>query len=195
MMKPVLFAVLAVLGAAASGSAHADAPASMAGQAPLVTPLHDTDIDYAMTDPNGQQMHQRMRWSSALWRQRIDPQGSATFMLTDYRNHKLMVLDSTAHTATVMSAPGASFAAPGTPALGSWKKLGGSTVAGLPCTVWESADTEKQPTDFCYTDDGLMLRASHGGRLIVQALSVSHAQQPAALFDPPPGYRRNDAAH
>lgn len=51
--------------------------------------------------------------------------------------------------------------------------------------IWESLDTNKLPTDFCYTADGLLLGATQGGRLVVQAASVSRAAQADALFDPP----------
>ncbi|WP_155723279.1 hypothetical protein [Gluconobacter potus] len=173
-------------------SAPVPAPAPEPGSAPLVTPLHDADIDYVLTGPSGQRLHQRMRWTSALWRQRVEPEGSATMMLTDYRTHTLMVLDGTNHTATVVSAPGEGFSAPGTPASGSWRRLGQGRIAGEACTIWESADSDRHPTTFCYTDDGLMLGAVHDGKPVVEAVSVSHAPQPVEIFDPPPGYHRVD---
>ncbi|GBR44886.1 hypothetical protein [Gluconobacter roseus] len=188
-------AVCLLLGAVFGSAAKADVPSVTPPpvQAPLVTPLHDADIVYVLTGPNGQHLHQRMRWTSALWRQRVEPEGSATIMLTDYRTHTLMVLDSTNHTATVTSAPGSdSFATPGTPAAGFWRNLGQGRIAGEPCTIWESADSDSQTTAFCYTDDGLMLGATHGGRPVLEAVSVSRVPQPVEIFDPPPGYHRVD---
>ncbi|KXV32541.1 hypothetical protein [Gluconobacter thailandicus] len=169
--------------------------AHAADTAPYVTPMHDADIDYVMVGPGGQHLHQRMRWSAKLWRQRVDPEGAATVMLTDYRTHKLMVLDTTAKSATVTGAPGDSFSAPGTLAPGGWKQVGPATIAGESCMIWESLDTNKLPTDFCYTADGLLLGATQGGRLVVQAASVSRAAQADALFDPPEGYHRVDSGH
>lgn len=166
-----------------------------ADTAPYVTPMHDADIDYVMVGPNGQHLHQRMRWSAKLWRQRVDPEGAATVMLTDYRTHRLMVLDTTAKSATVTEAPGDSFSAPGTPAPGTWKQVGPATIAGEACMIWESVDTNKLPTDFCYTTDGLLLGATQGGRLVVQAASVSRAGQADDLFDPPEGYHRINPKH
>ncbi|GBR07990.1 hypothetical protein [Gluconobacter frateurii] len=163
--------------------------------APYVTPMHDADIDYVMVGPGGQHLHQRMRWSAKLWRQRVDPEGAATVMLTDYRTHRLMVLDTTAKSATVTEAPGDSFSAPGTVAPGGWKQVGPATIAGESCMIWESLDTNKLPTDFCYTTDGLLLGATQGGRLVVQAASVSRAAQADELFDPPEGYHRIDPKH
>ena len=163
--------------------------------APFVTPMHDADIDYVMVGPGGQHLHQRMRWNSQMWRQRVDPEGASTVMLTDYRLHRLMVLDTTLKTSTVTEAPGESFSAPGTPAPGAWKQVGPATIAGEPCVIWEAADTDNKPTDFCYTADGLLLGATQSGRLVVQAASVNRASQPAELFDPPAGYHRIDPKH
>ncbi|WP_346266666.1 hypothetical protein [Neokomagataea anthophila] len=160
--------------------------------APYVTPSVDADIDYVMNGPNGAKLHQRMRWSAALWRQRVELEGSATVMLTDYRNHRLMVLNTADHSATVVPAPGSSFTPPGVSAPGVWHQIGPATIAGQACTVWESGDNVKQPTDFCYTTDGLLLGATQGGRLVVQAHSVERKAQDTALFDPPLGYHRQD---
>ncbi|MBS1083214.1 hypothetical protein [Gluconobacter kondonii] len=191
-------AVCLLMGAVVGFSAKADVPATPAplqAQAPFVTPLHDVDIDYVLTGPAGQHLHQRMRWTSTSWRQRIEPEGSATVMLTDYRTHILMVLDGTKRTATVMPAPGGSFAAPGTPAAGSWRRMGQGRIAGEACTIWESADTDRHPTTFCYTEDGLMLGAVHDGKPVVEAVSVSRSPQPLDVFDPPPGYHRVESPH
>ncbi|GBR70118.1 hypothetical protein GKA01_00570 [Gluconobacter kanchanaburiensis NBRC 103587] len=175
---------------AASPSASADS------EAPFVTPLHDADITYVLTTgPSGGHLRQRMRWTSALWRQRVETEGSATVMLTDYRTHTLMVLDRTNHTATVTPAPGTGFAAPGTPATGTWRRVGQGHIAGEACTIWDSVDSDSRLTTFCYTDDGLMLGAVHGGKPVVEAVSVSRAPQPVMIFDPPPGYHRADLPH
>lgn len=194
-------AVCLMMAAICGSSAKADVPAALVQgpvqdpiDAPLVTPMHDVDIDYVLTGSSGQHMHQRMRWTSALWRQRVEPEGSATIMLTDYRTHTLMVLDSTNHTATVTSAPGGSFASPGTRAAGSWRRLGQGRIAGEACTIWDSADSDSHLTTFCYTDDGLMLGAVHDGKPVVEAVSVSRVPQPAEIFDPPPGYHRIDSS-
>ncbi|MBS1090189.1 hypothetical protein JK208_01000 [Gluconobacter sp. Dm-74] len=190
--------VCLLMEAVAGFSAKADVlatPAPLQAQAPLVTPLHDADIDYILTGPAGQHLHQRMRWTSTSWRQRIEPEGSATVMLTDYRTHILMVLDGTKRTATVMPAPGGSFAAPGTPAAGLWRRMGQGRIAGEACTIWESADTDRHPTTFCYTEDGLMLGAVHDGKPVVEAVSVSRSPQPLDVFDPPPGYHRVESPH
>lgn len=160
--------------------------------APYVTPSVDADIDYVMNGPKGVKLHQRMRWSSGMLRQRVELEGSATVMLTDYRNHRLMVLNTTDHSATVVPAPGDSFTPPGVPAPGKWHQIGPASIAGQACIVWESGDSAKQPTDFCYTADGLLLGATQGGRLVVQAHSVRRIAQDAALFEPPLGYHRQD---
>lgn len=193
------FALLLI---ASAGVAHAQVmetspPVASAsgGIAPLVTPLHDADITYRLAGHGDVQLHQRMRWTSATWRQRIDPEGSATIMLTDYKVHKLMVLNTADHSVALTEAPGGAFSAPGTPASGSWRKVGPAVIAGEACTIWESADTDNHPTDFCYTDDGLLLGATQSGRLVVQAVSVARVPQDPQLFEPPEGYHRIESGH
>ncbi len=70
-------------------------------------------------------------------------------------------------------------------------------MAGLDCTVWNL--TGKQGTgSACITADGVVLRADGqarregSGRL--EATSVAYGPQPAALFEPPPGFQRMDLA-
>ncbi|GBR53193.1 hypothetical protein AA106555_1203 [Neokomagataea thailandica NBRC 106555] len=191
------FALGLALGLSGVGMCHAaEQSASVQSASPLsapyVTPGVDADIDYVMNGPKGQKMHQRMRWSAALLRQRVELEGSATVMLTDYRNHKLMVLNTVDHSATVVAAPGDSFTPPGVSAPGEWRQVGPAVIAGQQCIVWESGDNAKQPTDFCYTADGLLLGATQGGRLVVQAHSVTRSPQDTSLFDPPLGYHRQD---
>ncbi|QDH18027.1 hypothetical protein E3D00_06620 [Swingsia samuiensis] len=187
-MKKV-FGLALISGVAFSGALKAQTPT-----APMVTPMVDVDITYMVVGPQGQHLHQRMRWNANLWRQRVDPEGLPSIMITDYRAHKLMVLDTQAHTAVVSVAPGDGLTAPGVPASGSWKQVGPATIVGQPCMIWESVDTDKQPTDFCYTTDGLLLGATQGGRLVVQASSVNRVAQSPDLFDPPLGYHRIDPA-
>lgn len=158
---------------------------------PLVTPLSDAEVDYVLVAPGGQTIHQHMRWSARLERQRVEMEDSATVMLTDYRLRALMVLDTTRRTATVTEAPGHP-APPGAPAPGQWTRLGASSVAGQDCVLWRGADSDGQPGDFCYTADGLLLSASRSGQVLLRAQSVSRAAQAESLFDPPPGYRRAD---
>lgn len=163
---------------------------AQAADAPLVTPLVDSDVTYRMTAPNGSVMHQRMRWSARHWRQRLDIDGAATYMVSDYKTHVMVVFDRTHQTATVSGSPSASFLAPGTPAGGVWRKTGSALqVAGQSCTVWESEDTDRQAADVCYTDDGLLLQATRGGAVMLTAQAVSRDAISDEIFAVPSGFR------
>ncbi|AQS87416.1 hypothetical protein AA101099_2991 [Neoasaia chiangmaiensis NBRC 101099] len=164
-------------------------PALAENAAPLVTPLQDTDITYDIQAPDGHVLHQRMRWRSATWQQRIDPGDSATVMLTDYRAGRLQVVDLLHRTVTTMDVPLAQFAPPGVPAAGVWRKGNVEHVAGRDCTEWSGTDSEAQPGVFCYTTDGLLLGASRSGVHVVQAASIAQGPQAEAVFALPPGLK------
>ena len=67
-------------------------------------------------------------------------------------------------------------------------RVGADTVAGLACTQWRTTDTRGEQTLACTTDDGVMLRATAGGRVLMEAVSVSYTPQDQAVFALPPGY-------
>ncbi|GBR28325.1 hypothetical protein [Kozakia baliensis] len=163
--------------------------------APLVSPTQDSDITYQMTGPGGQTLHQRMRWNAEHWQQRLDPEGAGTYMLSDYKAHRLVVIDLAHNTKSVSGAPDQAFVPPGTPASGNWEREGGGSVAGQSCTHWRSTDTDGKLTDFCYTPDGLMLSATRDNVVMVQAVSVTRAPQNAAIFQESPKLREVQAAH
>lgn len=182
-------AVLAVLLAlSASRVAHAQA-----AETPFVTPQRDVDVTYVIAQPAeaaspgipGPVMTQRMRWSAALWRQRIDPPGAAV-MITDYRSHELLVIDPVRRQALRFPAPN-SVLPPGMRAAGSYVRLGERVVAGTPCTEWRTPDASGVPSQVCFTADGVMLRARRDAEVLVQAAQVRYAIQDPALFSLPPG--------
>ncbi|MCQ9156147.1 hypothetical protein [Acidomonas methanolica] len=179
-MKGVLGAVLLTLGAAA-GPALADAP--------LVTPLADTDVRYRIAGPGGTMLGQRMRWRSEGWLQRIDPEGSASFMVTDYRAGRLSVVDTAHRVVSTMDVPLASFAPPGVPAPGQWARAGVDHVAGLECTEWNGRDSDGRTTQFCYTADGVLLQAARDGVTMLRAVAVAHDPQDSGIFAVPSGFR------
>ena len=76
----------------------------------------------------------------------------------------------------------------------TFSKNGTDTVAGIACTLYDVSDRDGKAR-VCLTDDGVVLRvrgddAEHHTRL--EAIKVTYAEQPAALFEPPPGYRKVD---
>ncbi len=72
-------------------------------------------------------------------------------------------------------------------------RIGRATVAGLSCTQWQVSVPRGSGTA-CVTDDGVILRGEgedgrgHTGSIL--ATQVAFAQQPADLFEPPPGAQR-----
>jgi hypothetical protein len=71
-------------------------------------------------------------------------------------------------------------------------RTGSDTVAGLPCTVYQVVHHDVKG-EACLTDDGLLLRSrggSGGDQRMMEAVKVTYAPQPAALFAPPAGFRQ-----
>jgi len=193
------FRVLVFLGAmgAAWGvraaDAQAPAPPTASPSAPFVTPQQDVDILYAVPMPDGTNGGQRMRWSRAGLVQRVDLDGSATYMVTDYRARVLHVLDTRNHTQAQMAAPGGALTLPGEHPAGVFGSETDDTVAGEPCHWWRTADSDGQQARFCYAADGVLLAAQRGGVTIVRAVRVTRAPQDAGIFAMPEGYRRISA--
>lgn len=193
-----LAAAHAQQGGATQQQAAAPASAAEGADAPAITPSADVDVEYELASPQGDvSTRQRMRWQSATLRQRLDPDKSAVFMLTSWRDRTLSVVDMGRKRVSIMPVPGTQqLTPPGQPATtGSYARLGSSVVAGEQCTVWRTKDTDGHPTDACYTADGLLLQVAQGGQITVRALSVQRAAQPDSLFVIPPGLQQEAPAH
>ena len=67
-------------------------------------------------------------------------------------------------------------------------RRGQDQVAGLPCTEWETRDSQGQPALTCFTADGVMLRARRGAAVLAIATRVAYGPMDPALFNAPPGY-------
>ena len=175
---------------------------------PFVVPQRDVDVLYAIPAAgglatagaaaadgatNGAAVGQRMRFSADPARQRVDPPGSGTFMITDYAAGHLTVVQPQRRTAIVLPAPGPVLARHGVRAAGAYGRIGDRVVAGMPCTDWSTPDGAGTPSVVCLTDDGVMLRASQNGRVLLQAVRVTYAPQPAAVFAVPDGFRTEAA--
>ena len=167
---------------------------------PFVVPQRDVDVLYAIPAPAGQPraghvaaVGQRVRFAADPARQRVDPPGSGTYMITDYAARRLTVVQPEQHLVTVLPAPGASLAPHGVRADGAYRRLDSRTVAGTPCTDWSTRDQSGVESVVCLTDDGVMLQASQSGRLLLQAIHVVYAPQPANIFAVPDGFRTQAA--
>ena len=165
---------------------------ALAQEKPPTIPLRDVDVTYRMTQPGIVQpggarvLSQRMRWSLAAGKLRVDPPSPALYMIVDYKARRMAVVRPSERAVLDMSAAG-----PGLPVSpgGSFSRLGPEQVAGLACTDWQTLDTGGKAVVVCMTGDGVMLRASQDGAVLLEATSVSYATQDAAAFIPPEGFR------
>lgn len=163
---------------------------------PFVVPQRDVDVAYQMplpvpAHPGAAQaaITQRMRFSVAGARQRVDPPGNGTYMISDYAGGRLLVVEPVQRVATALPIPGGPIAAHGVRATGAYRRVGPQTIAGVPCTDWATRDDAGNESVVCLTGDGVLLRAMQAGHVLLQATQVSYALQPAALFLVPDGYR------
>ena len=164
-----------------------------AQERPMLTPSRDVDVVYMMVQadaPGGPRVvEERMRWASAAGKLRIDPPIPGMWMVMDTRTRRLTTVRegdrSVLEIESDVSMPGVAAAA-GT----TFRQRGADTVAGLPCTEWQTPDVTGAPTLACITADGVLLRASAGGRVLVEALRVRYVAADAAVFRIPQDYRK-----
>ncbi len=180
-MKPL--ALLAFLPVAFGAAAQ---------QQPVLIPSRDVDIVYMMVqaDARGARVvEERMRWAAGTGMLRVDPPTPGMWVVVDTRAKRMAtvrdgersVLEIDSTQAMPAPAPGAAFENSGT-----------DTVAGTPCTEWQTRDATGTPTLVCITADGVLLRAIATGRVLVEALHLAYVPQDAAVFRIPEGYRRID---
>jgi len=160
----------------------AQAPAPAPGPAalgPLAHPSRDVDVTYRMVRGD-RVLTERMRWQAATQRQRVDPPTEGLFIVIDYREGRMRTVRLSDKLVLDMAAPPTG--------AGSYVRQGEDQVAGLACTDWEAAATDGQATVACITADGVLLRATAGGRTLLSAASVDYAAQDPALFAVPDGF-------
>jgi hypothetical protein len=169
-------ALLALLAAPAGGRA---------GEGPALLPAHDVDITYDIPD-GARTLQQRMRWDVADRLLRVDPPDAGIYMIVDYAADRMQMVHNADR--SVLQMPASRLQLPGAGA-GGFTRAGQASVAGLDCTEWLTRDNSGQDSRICVTGDGVLLRASAGERVLLQARQVTFAAQPAAVFRPPSDYR------
>ncbi|MGI4975334.1 MAG: hypothetical protein ACRYG6_00165 [Janthinobacterium lividum] len=168
--------------------------AARAETPPLLIPTRDVDVVYRMPPPPGPAAPatsaaptQRLRWRVADRRLRVDPPGEGVFMIVDYAAHSMEMVEIGARQVIDMPPPPGLGAA--APSGARFERLGEASVAAASCTEWRTTDMQGSATTVCLTPDGVLLRASSGGRVMIEATRVSYAPQDAVLFLVPDGYR------
>lgn len=167
---------------------------ALAADAPVLIPARDVAVTYRMNQPGqsgGQLREQRMRWSAAMKRMRIDPPTPGLFVLIDYAAHRMDIVRDPERSFVEMDAPATLPGLGGTDSpAGRYARAGSDEVAGMACTDWSTRDTRGRATEICVTADGVLLRVRIDGRAQVEAARVSYAPQDAAQFQVPDGYTR-----
>jgi hypothetical protein len=171
---------LAALAAIAALPAWADPP-------PKLQPTRDVDVTYRVPVPGAgdASLLQRLRWSAARHAQRVDMPTSGNWMVLDFAHHRMTLVRDDSREVVDLPAP---LAADQPGAGAGFRRVGTDSAAGLPCTLWHMVDTRGAETLACYTDDGVLLRATSGNRTMMEAVSVTYAAQDPAIFDTPAGY-------
>ena len=167
------------------------ASAAQGQERPATSPLRDVDVTYRA----GQGVHaveQRSRFRAADQKLRLDTPTPGVYMIVDQRA-RTMAMVSDADRGVVEMPMAAAAAAPGGVGAGAFTRRGADQVAGLPCTEWETLDTQGQPTLACFTADGVLLRARRGAQVLVQATRVVYGPQDPAVFTPPAAYAHTAA--
>ena len=173
----------------ALAAAAALAAPALAQTMPALQPTRDVDVTYRVPLPGapGTFLLQRLRWSAAHRQQRVDLPSSGNWMVLDFAAHRMaLVHDDSREVLELPSPQGADQAGAGA----GYTRLAAATVAGLPCTEWRTVDTRGSETLACYTDDGVLLRATAGIRTLMEAVQVRYEPQAASVFQTPAGYTR-----
>jgi hypothetical protein len=157
--------------------------------APRLIPTRDVDVTYVV--PRGtQELTQRLRWTAALSRLRVDLPSPGLFTIVDYTTHRMTTVRANDRTAFDLPAPTAVLPTQGARPPADYRRIDTDRVAGQDCTDWETHDNAGQKTTVCITADGVLLRAKGEGGVMLSARTVSYATQDPALFQVPDGYAR-----
>lgn len=155
-------------------------------------PTRDVDVTYRVPVPGTPDtaLLQRLRFSATRHEQRVDLPTSGNWMVVDFATHRMqMVRDDTQEVLDLPAPLNADLPGGGA----GYTRQGPATVAGLLCTQWHTIDTRGQETLACYTEDGVLLRATAGTRTLMEAVSVHYVEQPAWIFDTPAAYSHQTA--
>ena len=174
--------------------------AAVAQDAPALRPTHDVAVVYrafGSPSPSGpEQDHTiRMAWGGRGQELRVEIDRLRTVALIDFRQQRVTMLVEPQRLALEFTLDPRLIPGFVIPADARITRAGTDTVAGQGCDVWHFTGWRGTGTA-CVTGDGLVLRAegtmANAGTGRVEAVSVAYGPQPAALFAPPPDYRRMD---
>lgn len=181
-MRRALLTLLVTMQAAAPAM-----PKAAEQDRPLTVPSRDVDVTYR-AGQGDRTVLQRSRWSAEARKMRLDTPTPGVYLIVDYSAHTLAMVSEPDRGVLDMPAPASGLPGQAVPGSGGFTRRGVGQVAGLPCTEWETADTQGQPTLACFTEDGVLLEARHGAQILVQATRVAYGVLDPAEFVVPPSF-------
>ena len=119
---------------------------------------------------------------------RLDTPTPGVYFIVDYLAHTLAMVSDRDRGVIDMPAPALGLPGQATPGRAGFVRRGAGQVAGLPCTEWETLDLEGKPTLACFTEDGVLLEARRGAKVLVQATRVDYGALNAAAFVVPASF-------
>jgi hypothetical protein len=153
---------------------------------PKLIPDRDVDITYRVNPADEPAFNQRVRWQGDTHLERVDGPRSAT-VIVDHTTHYEILLRPETHSYLKLAVPAGSNLYPNADIARTNK--GQAWVAGLPCTEWEwTAHEDNKTHSLCVTDDGVLLRETADGHIMLQAKSVKYRKLKPAIFTVPDNY-------
>ncbi len=170
----------------------------VAQEQPSMRPNRDVEVEYRSSglpqgpvDDPGRSV--TMRFSSKSSRIRIDGAEGRGYAILDIGTGRMIIVMAERKMYIDRPAdPGmvSMFQATNT----AFRKTGTDNVAGVPCTTYDATISERTG-QVCLTGDGVMLRAKSSQpdrNRVLEAVKVTYTEQPASLFETPPGYQKLD---
>ena len=179
MIRRALLTLLVATQAAAPRAAEQDRPLTM--------PSRDVDVTYR-AGQGDQVVLQRSRWSAEVRKMRLDTPTPGVYLIVDYLAHTLAMVSERDRGVLDMPAPAGGLPGQAVPGGAGFIRRGSGQVAGLPCTEWETVDTQGQSTLACFTEDGVLLQARRGTTVLVQATRVAYGALDATAFVVPTSF-------
>jgi hypothetical protein len=184
------------------GAMAASCSSAFAADLPLLRPNRDVAIVYRVEGTAGAkgapQSHTiRMFWGQDGEALRVELDAQPIVALVDFKHRRMAMLIGPRQVMVETKLDPALIPGFVLPAGAKAVRAGTDTVAGLGCAVWRMSGPRGSGTA-CVTDDGVVLRAdgsAEHGSGDLEAVSVTYAPQPAALFAPPAGFARMDLQH
>ena len=191
MVRGTVVGLCGIAMLAASGAARAEQ------DRPLLLPTHDVAVTYALDHQGpGAPKQAHVYYSAGANKLRLENPGEKQIIIFDRAARTTTMLMMRQHIYFQLPIdPETELGFMLTPDM-KFERAGSETIAGHRCTDW-TVQSSRITGTACITDDGVLLlgrgrEGTAGGG--VEAVAVSYAPQPAALFAPPPDFRKIDMA-